>query len=154
MTTLHLGFPARMPGSVARALRRLPTVNTTGIPVVKDFGIFIDTHRDQPHVGSFSADIHRGTCVPTMVDYDIADDALIHPETGVLLARHDKHMFITPDAWSDFLVKALIETGVDPRGGDGSLPTSHFRDARKGIYLLRSFRQMVQWDERHLNHPL
>lgn len=149
----HIATPASIPQSVRRALLRLPSVSLYGVTMVKDFGIFIDTHRDQPHVGSFSADIHRGTCVPIMVNYNLDDDALQNQETSEWLQRHDKHMFITPEAWSEFLVKSLMETGVDPRSGDGSLPTSHFRDARKGIYLLKSFRQMVQWDERHLTIP-
>jgi len=142
----HIATPNKIPYSIARSLGKLPSENIYGIEVIKDFGIFIDTHRDQPHVGSFSPDIHRGTCIPVMVNYTIADDAIQFQETSEWLARHEKHMFITPEAWGEFLVRSMIETGTDPRSGDGSLPTSHFRDARKGIYLLKSFRQMVNYN--------
>ncbi len=138
---------ARIPTTIQRRLEKLPYVERNGLKIVEGFGIFIDTHRDQPHVGTFKDDIHRGMCAPILVDYVIDDDYLRNPENGKLLQRHDKHLFITPDAWSAFLVEWLMTTGQDPRDGSGSLPTSHFRDARKGIYLLKSFRQMVDWNE-------
>jgi hypothetical protein len=141
----HTPQRAHIATALQKRIDKIPAVDEYGVMRIKDFGVFIDTHRDQPHVGSFADDIHRGQCNPTMVDYLIGDDMLRHQETGGLLQRHDKHLFITPDAWSEFLVNWLITNGTDPRAGDGTLPTSHFRDPRKGIYLLKSFRQMVDW---------
>jgi len=129
-----------------RAIHQLPVVEKNGLEIVENFGIFIDTHRDQPHVGTFTDDIHRGHCRPMPVDYIIVDDMLRNPENGNLLQRHEKHLFIQPDTWTTFLVDSLMTTGADPRSGDGTLPTTHFRDARKKIYLLRSFRQMVWYN--------
>ena len=40
----------------------------------------------------------------------------------------------------------MLNNGSDPRDGSGSLATSHFRDARAKVYLLKSFRQMVDWN--------
>ena len=135
---------------IARALQNridtIPAVEANGLQIIRDFGVFIDTHRDQPHVGTFLEDIHRGQCAPTMVDYIVGDDMLRHQDTAMLLQRHDKHLFITPQDWGEFLVKFMMDNGSDPRDGAGSLPTSHFRDARKGVYMLKSFRQMVDWN--------
>lgn len=129
--------------NLQKIIDELPYTEKNGLKIVEGFGMFIDTHRDQPHVGTFSTDIHRGNCRPMLVDYIIGDDLLRNPEDGKLLERHDKHLFITQETWSTFLLNALMTTGSDPRDGDGSLPTSHFRDARKGVYTLRSFRQIV-----------
>lgn len=134
---------AHIPATLQKRINALPAKEQNGIEIVEGFGIFIDTHRDQPHVGSFYEDIHRGTCLPTPVDYVRGDDFLRHPKTGELLQRHDKHLFIEPEAWGEFLVHWMIENGDDPRAGDGSLPTSHFRNSRTGVYKMRSFRQMV-----------
>ena len=135
---------------IARALQNridtIPAVEQNGLAIIKDFGVFIDTHRDQPHVGSFAEDIHRGHCAPTMIDYVVNDDLLRNQDTGMLLQRHDKHLFISPEDWGNFLVKYMMDNGADPRSGDGTLPTSHFRDARAKVYLLKSFRQMVDWN--------
>ena len=139
---------ARIPRALQARIDKLPAKETNGVTIILGFGMFIDTHRDQPHVGTFTDDIHRGACRPMLVDYVPNDDYLRDPESGKLLERHDKHLFITPDEWSAFLVKALMTTGTDPRTGDGTLPTSHFRDPRAGVYLLKSFRQMVDWNEK------
>lgn len=144
----HIGS-ATIPKALQKRIDKLPgLVEKNGLRLLPEFGMFIDTHRDQPHVGSFADDIHRGACLPTLVDYVVNDDLLRNPNTGKLLVRHEKHQFITAEAWGEFLLKALIENGADPRAGDGTLPTSHFRDARKGIYVLRSFRQMVEYHAR------
>ena len=143
----HSATKAHIPATLQRRIDALPAIEKNGLRIIEGFGVFIDTHRDQPHVGTFAEDIHRGTCLPTLVDYIVSDDYIRHPQTGMLLQRHDKHLFIEPEAWGQFLVNWMIEHGEDPRAGDGSLPTSHFRDARKGIYLLRSFRQMVGYNE-------
>lgn len=139
--------PTPLPKSLQKRLEKLPSVEQNGLTIIREFGMFIDTHRDQPHVGSFHEDIHRGQCVPMLVDYIVHDDYLRNPEDGKLLQRHDKHLFITPDEWSSFLVRYLMDTGTDPRDGSGALPTSHFRDPRKQVYLLKSFRQMIAWNE-------
>lgn len=80
------------------------------------------------------------------VHFDPGTEELVDPETGNRLPLHQKHLFITPEFWQQFLLNALMETGTDPRRGDGTLPTSHFRDARKGVYELKSFRQMVDYN--------
>lgn len=139
---------AHIPATLQKRIDKLPARETNGIEIIEGFGVFIDTHRDQPHVGSFAEDIHRGMCLPTLVDYVRNDDYLRHPQTGMLLQRHDKHLFIEPEAWGQFLIEWMMTNGSDPRDGEGSLPTSHFRDSRKKLYLLRSFRQMVEYNER------
>lgn len=130
--------------NLQKTIDSLPQIEKNGLRIVEKFGVFIDTHRDQPHVGTFTEDIHRGACRPILVDYVIDDDYLRNRDDGSLLERHAKHLFITEDEFSKFLVDWLISTGEDPRAGDGTMPTSHFRDSRKGIYLLKSFRQMVE----------
>lgn len=140
--------PTHIPASLQRRIDQLPAREVNGIEIVEAFGVFIDTHRDHPHVGTFDEDIHRGRCNPIVVDYVRGDDYLRNPTDGRLLARHDKHLFIEPEAWAEFLTNWLMTNGEDPRDGSGSLPTSHFRDSRKGVYLLRSFRQMVAYNER------
>lgn len=134
---------AVIPAAVQRRIDQLPYVEKHGLKIVENFGIFIDTHRDQPHIQGFHADIHRGQCVPILVDYIIGDDYLRDPVVGDIILRHDKHLFITEEEWGQFLLNYLMENGTDPRDGSGALATSHFRDARKKVYLLKSFRQMV-----------
>lgn len=120
-----------------------------GVKIVKDFAIFIDTHRDQPHIGTFFEDIHRGMCRPTKVDYipydpaTAAGDLLVNQENGRTLRRHEKHMFVTEEWFSNFLVQKLVAGEQDPRDGDGVMATSHLRDARAKVYQLKSFRQIV-----------
>lgn len=116
-----------------------------GVTIIKDFAMFIDTHRDQPHVGVFFEDIHRGQCRPVKVDYLVEDDSVVDQGTGRVLARHEKFMFVTEEFWANFLVEYMIEhNGNDPRDGEGCLPTSHFRDARAKVFHLKSFREIVR----------
>jgi len=139
----HTPSKAHIPAALQARIDKLPSVDKFGVIMIEEFGVFMDTHRDQPHIGSFSDDIHRGHVLPTPVDYIVGDDALRNRDTGKILQRHDKHLFIEQETWGTFLVNYLMTKGEDPRSGDGSLPTSHFRDARNGVYALRSFRQMV-----------
>lgn len=81
-----------------------------------------------------------------LVDYLIEDDFLKDPVTGRLLERHEKHLFITPEVWGEFLVNWMMQTGEDPRGGDGTMVTTHLRNSREGRNWLRSFRQMVEYN--------
>lgn len=111
--------------------------------VIPDFGLFIDTHRDQPHVGSFHNDIHRGFSRPTRVDYEPVMDLLVEQFTGSVLPRQDKHMFVTDEWFAQFLLERLMNGESDPRDADGILATSHLRDARAKVYHLKSFRQIV-----------
>lgn len=136
----------KIPAALQARIDKLSSVEVNGLLIIEDFGIFIDTHRDQPHIGTFLPDIHRGMCAPTPVNYVIQDDFLV--SNGNLLMRHEKHMFIEHEAWQKILMEILMTTGEDPRAGDGTMPTSHFRDARAGLYLLKSFRQMVTYNER------
>lgn len=132
--------------AIARRIAELKKTKRNGLEIVENFGVFIDTHRDQPHVGVFYDDIHRGQCRPVQVDYVVGDDLLIDQETGQTLQRHDKHMFVEPEWYATFLINWLMENGKDPRDSNGCMPTSHFRDARAGKYLLKSFRQMVVYN--------
>jgi hypothetical protein len=128
---------------------------------IENFGIFIDTHRDQPHIGSFGDDIHRGSCRPVMVDLAVLDASsnpvkiMIQPHTAdangtvPALMLHEKHMFIDPEFWSDFLLNYLVEKGESPLDADGVMVTSHLRDARAKVYKLKSFRQMLEWRHAH-----
>jgi hypothetical protein len=118
--------------------------------VVKDFAIFIDTHRDQPHVGMFEDDIHRGTCKPTLVHLaTVKDNAgnpayyLIRNEDGKSLKLHEKHKFVTVEWWRGWLLDQVAEKGKLPINSEGFMATSHLRDARAGRYMLKSFRQIV-----------
>lgn len=123
----------------------LPATRRGTSRVIENFAVFIDTHRDQPHVGTFHGDIHRGECRPTVVEYVIGEDALVDAETGQMLQRHDKHMFVEQDWYTSFLVDKLIETGSSPVNLEGMMATSHLRDPRSKTYFLRSFRQMVMY---------
>lgn len=132
--------------NLQKTIWSIPSVEQNGVTIIKDFGVFIDTHRDQPHVGTFTEDIHRGACRPLVVDYLIEDDALKDQVSGRLLERHDKHLFITQEVWGEFLVNWMMQTGEDPRGGDGTMVTTHLRNSRTGVNFLRSFRQMVAYN--------
>jgi len=125
-------------------LAKLKATDKNGLRIIEDFAVFIDTHRDQPHVGVFYSDIHRGQCRPTMVDYIIGDDLLIDRADGATLYRHDKHQFVTGSYFAEFITNELMVNGADPRDGNGCLPTSHFRDARAKVYELKSFREIVR----------
>ena len=141
------GTRPHISAALQKRIDKLPHIEKNGLRIVEKFGFFVDTHRDQPHIGTFHEDLHRGRCAPILVDYVIGDDYLRNPETGSLIERHEKHLFITEEQWRSYLMERLM-AGEQPRDADGSLPTSHFRDPRRGIYTLRSFRQMVEHVER------
>jgi len=138
--------PAFIPDAIKRRLIQIPTETRGGLKVIPNFAVFFDTHRDQPHVGTFGEDIHRGECKPTPVDYVVGEDLLVEPESGRTLQRHDKHMFLEVDWYSGWLMDYLMEhDGKMPTDGDGAMVSTHFRDPREKRYLLRSFRQMVMY---------
>ena len=118
---------------------------------IRPFGMFIDTHRDQPHVGFFSDDIHRGQCKPMPVDYCLENDSYIDTSSGVTMSlqRHVKHMFVDPQWLADYEVSQMM-AGKPTRDQAGFMPTSHLRDARAKKYHLWSFRQVVM---NHYTHP-
>ena len=141
--------------------------------VVKNFGVFVDTHRDLPHVGSFEDDLHRGTCKPVVVHfwrtnaqtYDSSNSAavtmarnnpngvLVHAVNNRLLPLHDSHRFVTTGWWQNFIQEYILDFGVDSFAPDGSLwlSTSKLRDPRRGVYKLKSFRQIVMDNVRNLD---
>ena len=127
------------------------SIGTVDMEVVKDFAIFIDTHRDHPHVGMFDPDIHRGTCKPTLVHMlppvtpavEWADWTVVNAETGATLPLHSKHKFVDKQWYQRWLMDYIMENGEAPIGENGFLSTTKLRDARAGVYKLRSFRQMV-----------
>jgi hypothetical protein len=138
--------PIKAPDDITGALwdRIWDLVNEekNGLHYIREFGLFIDTHRDQPHVGCFEDDIHRGMCKPTNVDYILDSDEYYEPVSGKVLQRHAKHQFVDPQWLADYEVTAMM-SGKDVRDQQGFMPTSHLRDARAKKYHLWSFRQVV-----------
>lgn len=125
--------------------------------VVPDFAIFIDTHRDQPHVPTFEDDLHRGWCRPTPVHYipppltgmlAVVDDGQLIREDGRVIDVDPKHRFLETDWWREFVTDFAINNGSSPlmKGGDqdGQMPTKLLRDARNKVYKLKSLRQIVR----------
>lgn len=124
--------------------------------VVENFAVFIDTHRDQPHVPTFGTDIHRGMCQPVVVHYGPArpparpDPLLFRASDGATINLDEQHhKFISIDWWTSFVLDYMQAHGTTPLDGDGMMPTSHLRDARAKRYLLRSFRQIVVEHQRN-----
>lgn len=124
---------------------------------VKDFAYFIDTHRDQPHVGMFHDDIHRGTCRPTLVHLvppesgtttEWSDWTLVRASDGLTLPLNSKHKFISAAWWQTWLYDYVVEHGEVPTDDRGFMLTTKLRDARAGVYKMKSFRQMVVERER------
>ena len=64
------------------------------------------------------------------------------------LSLHEKHRFISPEWWHQFCMDWIMDVGVIPVDDQGFMATSRLRDARRGVYKLRSFRQMVVERER------
>lgn len=135
---------ARIATALAERLARVPATNMAGGEhVIEEFGLFVDTHRDHPHIGTFHDDIHRGQCAPMMVSYAIEDDVFIDQVSGRIVHRHDKHMFVSEEWFSNFLLNSMMAGTGDPRDSEGLMPTSHLRDARSSVYHLLTFRQVV-----------
>lgn len=120
--------------------------------VVRDFAVFIDTHRDQPHVGSFHNDIHRGECRPVLVHTSSmmskdgqSEPVLVEPQTGQILKLHPKHLFVTPEWYETWFVNWIMDhSGAGPLDDEGKMPTSHFRDPREKVYVLKTFGNVVR----------
>jgi len=121
--------------------RRVLQVPTNGNGVIEDFGLFLDTHRDLPHIGTFHYDLHRGQCRPIMVNYDVTTMHLIEPVSGDEIELHPKHMFLDPEWFGSFLLQSLMAGNGDPRDKDGIMPTKLLRDSRSRVYHLWTFRQ-------------
>lgn len=128
--------------------RRLNQIPVNGNGIIEDFGLFLDTHRDLPHIGTFHPDLHRGQCRPIMVNYDVPNATLIEPTTGQAIVLHQKHMFLSPEWFSNLLLQRMMAGEGDPRDGDGIMPTKLLRDSRARVYHLWTFRQaaMAQWN--------
>lgn len=149
--------------SRATALPLTPTkVPGRGTPfnVVPDFAVFIDTHRDQPHVPTFEADIHRGWARPTMVHYvppaagAPPDDLgqMLRVDDGMVINVDPKHRFVSVEWWSEFVSEYIMDNGVSPVATsgetEGQLPTALLRNARTKVYKLKSLRQIVRsWEK-------
>jgi hypothetical protein len=135
-------------------LKHDPMVTPTGaLSIVRDFAVFIDTHRDQPHVGTFHGDIHRGECRPTTVHARMTTDIkdagqrviqLIHPESAVILPLHSKHLFVSAEWYETWFVNWIMEHGTGPLDDEGKMVTTHFRDPREKRYVLKTFGNMVR----------
>lgn len=128
----------------------LPLTSISGVEVVKDFGYFIDTHRDLPHIGFFDEDLHRGMCKPTKVHYDPNVGRLWSADMKRSIMVHEKHQFVTEEWFAQFIVRQMMTTGKSPLDGDGRMPTSLLRDPRKKIYELKSLRQMIVYHQKRL----
>jgi hypothetical protein len=126
----------------------------TEIKVVPEFAVFIDTHRDQPHVPTFEDDIHRGWCRPTIVHY-IPPTSATGPmgwmmrDDGRIIEVDPKHRFVEVDWWRGWLVTHVLEHGSSPLEPDGveyagQMRTTLLRDARNKVYQLKSLRQLVR----------
>ncbi len=137
----------------------VPVPNTSGVTrelkVVENFAIFIDTHRDQPHVPTFEDDIHRGWCRPTLVHYappesQDPDDwgLMVRTEDRRVIAVHPKHKFVEYEWWTSFITDWFLVHGTSPIAADGEqkgqLPTTHLRDSHRKVYFLKSLRQVVK----------
>jgi hypothetical protein len=131
------------------------TKDKVTLNVVPGFAVFIDTHRDQPHVPTFEGDIHRGWCKPTLVDYAPPPDGSpvdnlghIVRSDGRVIEVDPKHRFVDLDWWTDYVTSYVIENGRSPVMGpgefEGQLPTAHLRDSHKKVYHLKSLRQIVK----------
>lgn len=132
------------------------TSDDVTLHVVPQFAVFIDTHRDQPHVPTFEADIHRGWCKPTVVDYAPPPDSAPAAAMGHLIRADGrvievdpKHRFVETDWWVNWLTEYVIEHGTSPVQGPtgefaGQMPTSHLRDSHNKVYQLKSLRQIVK----------
>ena len=144
----------------AERLKTKPLAVTPSVTlsVVENFAVFIDTHRDQPHVPTFEDDIHRGMTRPTIVHYappttSAPDDlgALVRAEDNRVIDVDVKHRFVEMDWWRGFIVGYMAEHGVSPiaMSGEtrGQMPTAHLRDARHGVYRLKSLRQIIRSHE-------
>jgi len=133
-------------------LKHEDLATTSGsLHVVRDFAVFIDTHRDQPHVGTFHRDIHRGECRPTTVHARMTSDAkgqriiqLIHPEAGEILGLHPKHLFVGAEWYETWFVEWIMSHGTGPLDDEGKMVTTHFRDPREKRYVLKTFGYMVR----------
>lgn len=126
-------------------------VTYQGLP---EFAMFLDTHRDLPHIGSFAEDLHRGVCRPTLVHWmpmSGADLGVLIRATGtytgdLMIDVHKEHRFLSIDAWRQFILAFMAENGgeapVETSGKHmGEMPTRLLRDPRRALYLMRSFRQ-------------
>jgi len=140
--------------------------HATPFSVVPNFAVFIDTHRDQPHVQTFESDIHRGMARPTMVHYipppagappgDLGQ--LMRVDDGMVIEVDPKHRFVEVEWWSEYVSEFVMDHGVSPlsTSGDteGQLPTSHLRNARSKVYKLKSLRQIVRaWEKASVTAP-
>lgn len=136
-----------MSSTTARRALKLPLTLVDGELMVMDFGTFIDTHRDMPHIGMFEDDLHRGMCKPTRVHFKPSTSGgkgwIVRATDMKELELHPKHMFVTNEWFSEFVSQRLAETGALPLDGNGQMPTSLLRDPRDKKYLLKSFRNLV-----------
>lgn len=136
-----------MASTTLKRAMKLPLKLVDGELVVENFGYFIDTHRDMPHIGMFEDDLHRGMCRPTLVHYQPSTSGgpgwLVRATDGKKLELHDKHLFVTEEWFKTFLLTKVMETGKTPLDANGQMQTALLRDPRKKVYDLKSFRQMV-----------
>lgn len=127
--------------------------------MIPEFGIFLDTHRDGA-CESFQRSIKRGWTMPTLVHFLLPDSH--HPKgqltlvkgkepRGVLITQRipvqDHFRFLETDWYNEWVIAYITDHGVAPFDSNGLLRTSHFRDARKRVYLVRTLRQMVVYHQ-------
>ena len=127
------------------SLPRTP-LGSTGVEVIKDFGILIETHQDDDGARpQFRHSFIRGWCAPVLVHLEYGPGStptLWNDDLQDIDLDYADHRFMTTEGWSKFNLDFFIENGRSPIE-TGTMPTRYLRDARKKVYLLRSFRQIV-----------
>lgn len=133
---------------VARVKRARGVAAPEEIELIERFALLVDTRRDSPQIQTFDPYIPRGKARLTLVDYEPKHRRL-WPNGSMSKARlpiplHQKHVFVTEDWFSDWMTERMLAGDPpDPRDKDGYIRTIQLRDARKKIYLVKSFRQIA-----------
>lgn len=123
-----------------QVLPRMPIANYPD-PVVPDFAVIFDIHQDSPGRTQFFYP-PRGFCLAVKVALDPVQGLLVS-ENGGTVPIDERAKFMTVQQWTTWVMNYIIETGRSPMYPNGTLPTHLVRDARKGVNLFRSFRQMT-----------
>jgi hypothetical protein len=116
------------------------------VRLIERFGLLVDTRRDTPQIQTFDPYIPRGKARLTLVDYE-PKRRLLWPSMGkahLPIPLHQKHVFVTEEWFADWMTERMLAGDpADPRDKDGYIQTTLLRDARKPVYLVKSFRQIV-----------
>jgi len=148
-------MPIVIPASLARRINAIPTVSVKrarsgaapeDVELIERFALLVDTRRDTPQIQSFDPYIPRGKARLTLVDYEPKNRRLWPngSKARLPIPLHQKHVFVTEEWFADWMTTRMLGgEPPDPRDRDGYIQTTQLRDARKKIYLVKSFRQIV-----------